>query len=75
MATFFELHRGAANPVWLPPSTEVLGLRKAQIGAAWALAAHFTRSEQPGQVILPTVVGKTAVMTCAPCSRRARESW
>lgn len=73
MTTFFQQHRGAATPVWLPTATEVLGLRRAQIGAAWALAAHFTRSEQPGQVVLPTGVGKTAVMTLSamlvPCTR------
>lgn len=73
MTTFFQRHRGAARPSWLPASTEVLGLRRAQIGAAWALAAHFTRSEQPGQVVLPTGVGKTAVMTLGamlvPCAR------
>jgi superfamily II DNA or RNA helicase len=73
VATYFQKHHGAASPVWLPPSTEVLGLRRAQVGAAWALAAHFTRSEQPGQVVLPTGVGKTAVMTLSamltPCTR------
>jgi superfamily II DNA or RNA helicase len=73
VATYFQQHHGAASPVWLPPSTEVFGLRKAQIGAAWALAAHFTRSDQPGQVVLPTGVGKTAVMTLSamltPCTR------
>ena len=42
------------------------GLRKAQVGAAWAVASHFTLSTEPALAVLPTGVGKTAVMTIVP---------
>ncbi len=41
-------------------------LRRAQLGAIWGLGSHFARSEAPAQIVLPTGVGKTAVMTVAP---------
>jgi superfamily II DNA or RNA helicase len=43
-----------------------LQLRRAQVGAAWALAAHFTISGAPAVAVLPTGAGKTAVMTTLP---------
>jgi len=42
------------------------GLREAQLGALMALAAHATVSEEPGQLVLPTGVGKTTVAALAP---------
>lgn len=42
------------------------GLRLCQTGAVWGLAAHFTRSTEPGQVAMPTGSGKTDVMTVLP---------
>lgn len=41
-------------------------LRPAQVGAAWALAAHFVVSREPALASLPTGAGKTAVMTLLP---------
>ena len=41
-------------------------LRVAQLGALWALASHFSLSRDPVQAVLPTGVGKTAVMTALP---------
>ena len=41
-------------------------LRPAQVGAAWALAAHFVVSREPASASLPTGAGKTAVMTLLP---------
>ena len=42
------------------------GLRRAQLGAAWALGAHWTVNRTPAQIVLPTGSGKTLVMTLAP---------
>jgi superfamily II DNA or RNA helicase len=47
-------------------------LRDAQRGAIWALTAHWTASEEPAQVVLPTGVGKTLVLTAAPFVARAK---
>jgi superfamily II DNA or RNA helicase len=43
-----------------------VGLRKAQLGALWALASHFTVSSEPALVVMPTGSGKTAVITLIP---------
>jgi superfamily II DNA or RNA helicase len=48
------------------------GLRKAQLGAAWALGSHWTISHAPAQIVLPTGTGKMLVMTLAPFLRRSR---
>lgn len=44
------------------------GLRKAQLGAVHAIAAHYSISHQSGAsvVIMPTGSGKSAVMMMAP---------
>jgi type I site-specific restriction endonuclease len=42
------------------------GLRKSQIGALHATSAHFTLQERPAVVVLPTGVGKTAVLMLTP---------
>jgi superfamily II DNA or RNA helicase len=39
-----------------------LGLRECQIGAYWAVLAHFTMSSGPALLSLPTGSGKTALM-------------
>jgi superfamily II DNA or RNA helicase len=47
-------------------------LRDAQRGAIWALGAHWTSGDGPAQVVLPTGVGKTLVLTAAPFIARAK---
>lgn len=49
-----------------------VGLRRAQVGAVWALAAHFTVSREMALVSMPTGSGKTAVMTLLPYLVSAR---
>jgi superfamily II DNA or RNA helicase len=39
-----------------------LGLRECQIGAYWAVLAHFIMSSSPALLSLPTGSGKTALM-------------
>lgn len=41
-------------------------IRRAQLGAAFAVAAHFTLDGEPALVSMPTGSGKTAVMTLVP---------
>ena len=38
------------------------GLRECQLGAFWATCAHFTSSNSPALIVMPTGSGKTAVM-------------
>ncbi len=40
----------------------IKGLRNAQIGAIHSIASHFTVSDEPAIVVLPTGAGKTAVL-------------
>jgi len=42
------------------------GLRRGQLGALHAIASHFTVSENPALIAMPTGSGKTAVFTIAP---------
>jgi superfamily II DNA or RNA helicase len=42
------------------------GLRRAQLGALWAVASHFTVSQDPALVVMPTGSGKTAVIAMLP---------
>jgi superfamily II DNA or RNA helicase len=48
------------------------GLREAQLGAGWALGAHWTYTRGPAQIVLPTGTGKTLVMTLAPFLKPCR---
>lgn len=48
------------------------GLRRGQVGALYALAAHFIERQEPAIVSLPTGYGKTAVLTAACFLARAR---
>lgn len=41
-------------------------LREAQLGAAAAIVAHAAASDDPAQIVLPTGVGKSLVLTLAP---------
>jgi superfamily II DNA or RNA helicase len=68
---YFEDRRGDVVPRYdgslvRDGSSSGIGLRRAQIGAAYALAAHFTTTRDPGIVAMPTGSGKTAVMTLLP---------
>jgi superfamily II DNA or RNA helicase len=42
-----------------------VGLRKPQIGALHAIASHWTLSDEPAMVVMPTGTGKTEVMIAA----------
>lgn len=53
-------------PLLFPSRAGEDGLRRAQLGAVQALAAHFTHRREPALVVLPTGAGKTAVMTMIP---------
>jgi DEAD/DEAH box helicase len=65
MGSYFNDNAGHVRPVW---RTEGGGerLRPAQVGAAFNLVGHFTVSAEPGQVVMPTGSGKTAVMALIP---------
>lgn len=48
------------------------GLRRGQVGALYAIAAHFIERQEPAIVSLPTGYGKTAVLTATCFLARAR---
>lgn len=55
----FKVERADANGV-VAPGDE--GLRPPQIGALHAIGAHWSLSDQPGTVVMPTGTGKTETM-------------
>ena len=48
-----------------------LGLRKSQLGAIHAIAAHFTLNSEAAIIVMPTGSGKTAVLMMVPYLERA----
>jgi len=70
MSSYFETHYDSIRyPIG---SDDSEGLRKAQIGAIHAVAAHFTiRAEEPAMVVMPTGSGKTAVLMMSAFVERA----
>lgn len=70
MPSYFARHYG---DVRLPVKTaENEGLRRAQLGAIHAVASHFTLSEEPALIVMPTGSGKTAVLMLTAFLLRAR---
>src|SRR5580700_10535401 len=63
MPYFSDRYRAVSYPL---PAERTPGLYNAQLGAAHALAAHFTVDEQPAIVTMPTGSGKTAVLMMLP---------
>ena len=43
-------------------TTEIPGLRPPQIGAIWGILSHWTQSNKPATIVLPTGTGKTETM-------------
>lgn len=62
--SYFRENATNLRPVWADAGEGAL--RAAQVGALWSLAGHFTVSPDPAQAVLPTGVGKTAVMSALP---------
>jgi superfamily II DNA or RNA helicase len=69
-ASFFEKHSHQMN-LWAE-SGGVPALRKCQLGAYWAVWSHFTTSENPALVSLPTGAGKTALMIALAFGLKAK---
>ncbi len=63
MSDYFQTNAPQVHPLWREGAG---ALRRGQLGALWALSAHFTVEAAPFQAVLPTGVGKTAVMTLLP---------
>lgn len=47
--------------------------RKCQLGAIWALKSHFTKSDAPGLISMPTGSGKTALMMALAFELKAKK--
>jgi superfamily II DNA or RNA helicase len=60
--SYFETHYKHVSLPIDKGTEETKGLRKAQIGAVHAVAAHFTLKSDPAIVVMPTGSGKTAVL-------------
>lgn len=63
MGDYFRVNAAQVRPVWRSDGS---GLRRAQVGAAFALTGHLASSTRPGQVAMPTGTGKTAVISLTP---------
>jgi superfamily II DNA or RNA helicase len=50
--------------------TQILGLRTPQIGALHAIHAHWTVSDEPAMIVMPTGTGKTETMLSTLVSQR-----
>jgi superfamily II DNA or RNA helicase len=65
--------RGAFSYIEEDPQRGIIGLRPAQIGAVHAVHAHWSVSEAPATIVMPTGTGKTetmlSVLVSARCSR------
>lgn len=63
--SYFEEHY---NSLLFPQgeSAADAGLRRAQLGAIFAIGSHFSLRSEPGIIVMPTGSGKTAVLMMAP---------
>jgi superfamily II DNA or RNA helicase len=64
VTTYFEAHSRQVRVDQGLVDQELL--REAQLGACGAVVAHASRSEDPAQIVMPTGVGKSLVLTAAP---------
>jgi superfamily II DNA or RNA helicase len=62
---YFISHSGDFRLSWNQPDG-ALSFRLAQVGALFSLAGHLQTSSEPAQAIVPTGVGKTAVICALP---------
>lgn len=69
--SYFSTNYGRIN---YPVATEMAkGLRNAQLGAIYAIGAHFTVNQnEPALVVMPTGSGKTAVLNLTAYMLRAK---
>ncbi|RQZ27626.1 hypothetical protein DIE14_10480 [Burkholderia sp. Bp9017] len=65
-------HDNAGRFIFFESENPGTGLRRGQVGALHALAAHFCADADPAVISLPTGYGKTAVMAGACFTLRAR---
>ncbi len=64
MSFFIE---NSKNIAYTEETENSSGMRKSQVGAAHAIASHFTVNEEvPALIVMPTGTGKTAVLTMCP---------
>lgn len=69
MSYFAENYSRLSYPLAL--DTDAVGFRYAQVGAVHAVAAHFSLSNEPAVVSLPTGSGKTAILLASAYALRA----
>jgi superfamily II DNA or RNA helicase len=69
MGDFFKGHHSDLRLFY--GSSDSSGLRRAQVAAIWGLCAHAIETTDPGQAVLPTGTGKTAVIVAIPFALKA----
>jgi len=62
---YFEQHYHSLAFPTADPSADK-GLRRAQLGAIFAIGSHFSLRTEPAIIVMPTGSGKTAVLMMAP---------
>lgn len=71
MGDYFKA--SARRPRLDPALVSAERLREAQLGACSAVVAHASSSEDPAQIVMPTGVGKSLVLTAAPFLLRSEK--
>lgn len=69
MAPFFVMNKKKLKI----DSDQEMGFRKCQLGAIWATKSHFTKSEDPALISMPTGSGKTALMMALAFELKAKK--
>lgn len=70
--TYFTEHSSVLKILEGSSDVPNQGLRRGQVGALFALGAHFIERREPAIISLPTGYGKTALMTAAGFVLKAR---
>ena len=66
-----EVKNSWKNSVLLKSSeTDIQGLRPAQLGALFSVKAHWTVSNKPATIVMPTGTGKTETMIATVVSEQ-----
>ncbi len=70
--TVVNTWKDSIRPV--PASDERNGFRCAQIGALYAIKAHWTVSQEPATIVMPTGTGKTETMIATVISEQVKRT-
>jgi superfamily II DNA or RNA helicase len=73
MREVLDSWNGAFSFIEEDPARNIIGLRRPQIGALHAVHAHWTVSDSPATIVMPTGTGKTETMLSVLVSERCEK--